>query len=52
MHELARRNQAGELSAEEQDELFAYTKAGTLMSILQSKARRVLGVKPVARPAS
>jgi hypothetical protein len=52
MHELAQRNQAGELSAEGQDELFAYAKAGTLISILQSQARRVLGVKPAARPAS
>jgi hypothetical protein len=52
MHDLAQRNQAGELSAEERDELFAYAKAGTLMSLLQSQARRVLGVKRIARPTS
>ncbi len=51
MHKLAQRNQAGDLSPEERDELFAYVKAGALMSILQSRARRALGVKPAVRPA-
>jgi hypothetical protein len=42
MHELAVRNQGDELSAAEKEELFAYVKAGTLLSTLQSKARRSL----------
>lgn len=52
MHDLAVRNQEGTLSAAETEELFAYAKAGTLLSILKSKARLVLGVKPKKRPAS
>jgi hypothetical protein len=51
MHQLAVRNQGGELTPAEKDELLAYVKAGTLMSILKSKARRTLGVKPAKRPA-
>jgi hypothetical protein len=46
MHELAVRNQRDALSPAEKEELFAYAKAGTLLSILKSKARRSLGVKP------
>jgi hypothetical protein len=42
MHDLAVRNQAGALTDAERDELFAYAKAGTLLSILKSKARRAL----------
>jgi hypothetical protein len=42
MHDLAVRNQDGSLSLAEKDELFAYAKAGTLLSILKSKARRAL----------
>src|SRR4051812_42555503 len=42
MHDLAVRNQEGGLSSGEEEELFAYAKAGTLLSILQSKARRTL----------
>ena len=33
------------LSAAEKEELFAFAKAGTLLSILKSKARRTLGIK-------
>jgi hypothetical protein len=51
MHDLARRNRAWALSPAEKDELLAYAKAGTLISILQSKARRALGVKPAGRAA-
>jgi hypothetical protein len=40
MHDLAVRNQNDELSAAEKEELFAYGKAGTVLSILKSKARR------------
>jgi hypothetical protein len=46
MHELAVRNQEHELSASEKEQLSAYAKAGTLLSILKSKARRVLRIKP------
>jgi hypothetical protein len=45
MHELAVRNQEDALSAAEKEELFAFAKAGDLLSILKSKARRTLGVK-------
>ncbi|MCC6418216.1 MAG: hypothetical protein IT429_08245 [Gemmataceae bacterium] len=46
MHDLAVRNQADELSAAEKEELLAYSRAGTLLSILKSRARRVLKSKP------
>ena len=45
MHDLAVRNQNDELSTGEKEELFAFAKAGTLLSILQSKARRTLKIK-------
>ena len=45
MHELAQRNQEDALSAVEKQELFAYADAGTLLSILKSKARRVLKLR-------
>ena len=52
MHDLAVRNQDGTLSSAEEEELFAYAKAGTMLSILKSKARRDLRVKPKNRTAS
>jgi hypothetical protein len=52
MHDLAVRNQDGKLSVAEQDELSAYAKAGTLLSILKSKARRALRQKPSKRTTS
>lgn len=52
MHDLAVRNQEDALSHQEKDELVAYAKADSLLSILQSKARRVLGVKPRKRTLS
>jgi hypothetical protein len=52
MHDLAVRNQSDALSVAEREELFAYEKAGTLLSILKSKARRVLRVKPKKQPRS
>jgi hypothetical protein len=52
MHDLAVRNQDGALAPAEKEEMFAYTKAGSLLGILQSKARRVLGVKPKERTRS
>lgn len=45
MHELAVRNQQGELGEAEKEELLAFGKAGDLLAILKSRARRVLGVK-------
>jgi hypothetical protein len=45
MHDLAIRNQNDRLSANEKEELLAYAKAGTLLSMLKSRARRVLRVK-------
>lgn len=52
MHDLAVRNQDGALSPSEKKELFAYAKAGTLLSILKSKARRALRRKPTKRTTS
>ncbi len=45
MQDLASRNQEDKLSNAEKDEMIAFSKAGTLLSILKSKARRALGVK-------
>jgi hypothetical protein len=44
MHDLAVRNQEDALTPEEKEEMFAFGKAGTLLSILKSKARRTLGI--------
>jgi hypothetical protein len=46
MHDLAVRNQHDGLSPVEKKELTAYARTGTIVSILKSKARRVLKVKP------
>jgi hypothetical protein len=42
MNDLAARNQDDALSPTEKDELFGYAKAGTMLAILQSKARHSL----------
>jgi len=42
MHDLAVLNQDDALSPAEKEELLSYAKAGTLLSILKSRARRVL----------
>lgn len=42
MHELARKAQAGELSAAEQQAIDSYGRAGSLLGVLQSRARRAL----------
>ena len=52
MHDLAVRNQGDELTPGEKEEMFAFGKAATLLSILKSKARRTLGIKLEARTAS
>lgn len=40
---LSRKAQAGALDPDERDELDEYIRVGSLLSILQSRARRVLG---------
>lgn len=50
MHDLAVRNQEDRLSPAEKEEMFGYARAGTMISILHSKARQVLGVKPKKKP--
>ena len=42
MHELATRNQQGGLSPPEKAELIGYAKAGCLLGVLHSQARRAL----------
>jgi hypothetical protein len=42
MEELAQRNQRGQLTAQEREELANYVKVGDLLAILHSKARRAL----------
>jgi hypothetical protein len=42
MRDLAERNQAGALSSDDQEELQSYVKAGHLLALLHSKARRSL----------
>ena len=44
MHDLAVRNQDDSLSTIEKEELLAFGKAGDLLAILKSKARRTLGM--------
>jgi hypothetical protein len=46
MHDLAVRNQDDGLSPAEKEELFAYARAGSVVSILKSKARRGLRNRP------
>jgi hypothetical protein len=46
MHDLAVRNQADALTPAEKEELHGFAKAGTLLGIFKSKARRTLKVKP------
>lgn len=45
MHDLVVRNQDDALTAEEKEQLLAFGKAGDVLGILKSKARRTLGVK-------
>jgi hypothetical protein len=52
MHDLAVRNQDDALTAAEKEEMFAFGKAATLLSILKSKARRTLGIKLEPRSVS
>lgn len=52
MHELAVRNQDDDLTPAEKEELYGFAKATSLLSLLKSKARRTLGVKPRNRTLS
>jgi hypothetical protein len=52
MHELAVRNQDDDLTPAEKEEMRAFGRASTLLSILKSKARRTLGVKLKTRTVS
>ena len=45
IHELAQKNQKGELTRAEVDELDDYIRAGDLLAILQSKARKVCRIR-------
>jgi hypothetical protein len=46
MHELAAKAQEGQLTPEEHAEIEDYERVGTLLSILKSKARKVLKRNP------
>jgi hypothetical protein len=48
MRDLAARNQEGLLSPEEKEELQGYVKAGHLLALLHSKARKSLKRKKVS----
>jgi hypothetical protein len=52
MHDLVVRNQDDALTPAEREEMHAYGRAGDLLSILKSKARRTLGIKLETRTAS
>jgi hypothetical protein len=52
MHDLAVRNQDDALTPAEKEEMHAFGKAATLLSILKSKARRALGIKLKTRTVS
>ena len=42
MHELAAKNRDGSQTSEEESELDHYTRVGTVLSIMKSKARKLL----------
>ena len=46
MHDLVVRNQEDALSPIEREELLAFGKAGDMLAILKSKARRTLKIRP------
>lgn len=52
MHDLAKRNQEDGLTTPEKDEMVAYARATTMLSILKAKARRTLGKKLKTRNVS
>ena len=52
MHDLAVRKQRDALAPGEKEEMLAYSKAGSLLGILKSKARRTLNIRPNKRSSS
>ena len=52
MHELVVRNQNDALTPVEKKEMHYFGKAGDVLAILKSKARRTLGIKPKKRTTS
>jgi hypothetical protein len=48
MRELAARNQRGELADSEYEELMSYVKAGHLLALLHSRARKALKKRKVS----
>jgi hypothetical protein len=52
MHDLLVRNQEDKLTAAEKAEMFAFARAGTILGILQSKARLALRTASKKRAAS
>ena len=42
MHELATKNQSGTLTPDEETELDSFCRVGTMLSILKSRARKLL----------
>jgi hypothetical protein len=52
MHDLAVRNQDDALSPAEKEEMHAFGKAGDVLAIFKSKARRTLGIKLETRTVS
>jgi hypothetical protein len=52
MHDLVVRNQNGALTPTEKKEMHDFGKAGDVLAILKSKARRTLGFKPKKRTIS
>jgi len=48
MNDLARRNQEGQQTPAEHDELMNYVKAGHLLALLHSKARKALKTRKVS----
>ena len=49
MNQLAQRNQEGRLSGPEHEELLGYAKAGCLLGIFHSRARRALAKSSARR---
>jgi hypothetical protein len=50
MNELAQKNQTRRLTKKERDELLGFAKAGCLLGILHSRARRTLAQSSSRRP--
>ncbi len=50
MHELAVKNQGGQISAKELEELDHFVRAGDFLVLLQSKARKTLNQKKASPP--